>query len=249
MTELKFTNETTAEVKAMAEAYLEKADNAELAQDKADNESAIEQCINRYKFLSKTACYAEAKASGDPLKYAVTQFYYPTIKLKATADKDSGIIIRSIIDTQAPIDLGDMHKKLGGIGHDTNWIYTAETFNYHLTIRAAERVGATVNIGKYALNRASFKRDLGKDPCSNTQMLKTLKIVISEMIGEEFAGKVTSHDVNYLVDVYANDSKKSKTAITAANHKTLRSYLKKVCYRILNGNKGYDVETREIKEK
>ena len=102
---IEFKNETMAEVKAMAEAYLEKADNAELAQDKADNESAIEQCINRYKFLSKTACYAEAKASGDPLRYAVMQFYYPTIKLKATADKDSGIIIRSIIDAQSGVDV------------------------------------------------------------------------------------------------------------------------------------------------
>lgn len=246
---IEFKNVTMAEVKAMAEVYLEKADNAELAQDKADNESAIEQCINRYKFLSKTACYAEAKASGDPLRYAVMQFYYPTIKLKATADKDSGIIIRSIIDAQTPIDLGDMHKKLGGIGHDTNWIYAAEKFNYHLTIRAAERVGATVKSDAYQMKKVSQERDLGKNPCSNTQMLKTLQLIITMMLGEEFAGKVTSHDVNYLVDVYSNDSKKSKTAITAANHKTLRSYLKKVCYRILNGNKGYDVETREIKEK
>lgn len=246
---IEFKNETMAEVKAMAEAYLEKADNAELAQNKADNEKAIEQCINRYKFLSKTACYAEAKASGDPMKYAVKQFYYPTIKLKATEDKDSGIVIRSIIDSQAPIDLGDMHKKLGGIGHDTNWIYDAEMFNLHLTVRAADRVGAKVKTGDFRLNKASLERNLGKNPCSNTQMLKTLQKVVSEMIGEEFNGKVTSHDVNYLVDVYSNDSKKSKTAITAANHKTLRGYLKKVCYRILNGNKGYDIETREIKEK
>ena len=36
--------------------------------------------------------------------------------------------------------------------------------------------------------------------------------------------------------------------ITAANHKTLRNYLKKVCYRILTGGTGYDVDQREIKE-
>ena len=249
MSEIKFANETMPEVKAMAEAYLEKADNAKLATDKTENEEAIQQCINRFKYLSKTACYAEAKASGDPMQYAVRKFYYPTIKLKEVKDKDSGTVIRSIVDAEAPIDLGDMHKKLGGIGKDTNWIYTAEKLNYHLTIRAAERVGAKVKNDAYQMKKVSQERKLGKDPCSNTQMLKTLKVVISEMLGEEFAGKVTSHDVNYLVDVYSNDNKKSKTAITAANHKTLRSYLKKVCYRILNGNKGYDVETREIKEK
>ena len=52
----------------------------------------------------------------------------------------------------------------------------------------------------------------------------------------------------YLVDVYSNDNKKSKTGITAANHKTLRNYLKKVCYRILTNGTGYDVESKEIKE-
>lgn len=246
---IEFKNETMAEVKAMAEAYLEKADNAELSADKAENEEAIQQCINRFKFLSKTACYAEAKASGDPMQFAVRRFYYPTIKLKEVKDKDSGIVIRSIADAEAPIDLGDMHKKLGGIGHDTNWIYTAEKFNFHLTLRAAERVGAKVKSDAYQMKKISQERSLGKDPCTNTQMLKTLRIVISEMLGEEFASKVTSHDVNYLVDVYSNDNKKSKTGITAANHKTLRQYLKKVCYRVLMGNKGYDVETREIKEK
>lgn len=244
---IEFKNETMEEVKQMAISFLEKADNAEMAADKKDNEDAIDQCIARYKFLSKAACYANAKASGDPMKYAITHFFFQTIKLSEKKDNDSGIVIRSIIDTQTPIDIGDMHKKLGGIGHDKKWIYTAEKFNYHLTIRAAERVGATIKSDAYIMDKVSKERNLGKNPCSNTQMLKTLQTIITEMLGDGY--KATSHDVNYLVDVYANDSKKSKTAITAANHKTLRGYLKKVCYRILNGNKGYDVETRQIKEK
>lgn len=247
MTELNFTNETMEEVKAMAEAFLEKADNAELAQDKANNEAAIEQCINRYKFLSKTACYAEAKASGDPMSYACTRFFYPVIRLKETRDKDSGIIIRSIIDAESPIDLGDIHKKLGGIGHDTNWIYTAEKFNFYMTARVAKDLNAKLNMDAYQMNKISHERELGVDPCSNSQLLKTLQTIVTEMLGEEY--KATSHDVKYIIYVYAKDNRKTKNGVSVANHKTFRGFLQKVCWRILTGSDHYDVESKEIKMK
>ena len=107
-------------------------------------------------------------------------------------------------------------------------------------------MGTTVNSDAFRMNEISKAIDMGKTPLSNTNILKTLQIVISEMLGEEY--KATSHDVKYLMYVYAQDNKKSKTAITAANHKTLRMYLKKVCYRILTNGTGYDVESREIRE-
>lgn len=238
---------TLAEVKAMAEDYLAKANSAEKSEDKAEFEDAMTQCINQYAFISKNACYDAAKASGDPMQYACTEFFFPVIRMKETRDKDSDVIIRSITDAVKPIDIGDMHKALNGIGHDTNWIHDAEKFNYYLCIRAAERVGATIKNDSYRMSEIARQRSLGKNPCSNTNLLKTLQLIITEMLGEGY--KVTSHDVNYLVDVYSNDNKKSKTAITAANHKTLRNYLKKVCYRVITDGKGYDVEAKEIKDK
>lgn len=239
-------NITLAEIKAMAEDYLVKANSAEKTEDRSEFEDAMQQCINHYAFVSKNICYDAAKASGDPMRYACTEFFFPVIRVKETKDKDSNVIIRSIIEAAKPIDLGDMHKALNGIGHDTNWIHDAEKFNYYLCIRAAERVGATIKNDSYRMSEIARQRSLGKNPCSNTNLLKTLQLIITEMLGEGY--KVTSHDVNYLVDVYANDDKRSKTGITAANHKTLRAYLKKVCYRVLNGNKGYDVTAKEIKE-
>lgn len=238
---------TLAEVKAMAEDYLIKANSAEKSEDKAEFEDAMTQCINQYAFISKNACYDAAKASGDPMKYAVTEFFFPVIRLKEKKDKDSDVIIRNIEEAAKPIDIGDMHKALNGIGHDPNWIHNAEKFNYYLCLRAAERVGATIKSDAYIMSKIAHQRSLGKNPCSNTNLLKTLQLIVTEMLGEGY--KVTSHDVNYLVDVYSNDNKKSKTAITAANHKTLRNYLKKVCYRVITGGKGYDVEAKEIKNK
>ena len=238
-------------IKEIAEELLEAVEGCEDITDKRVLESELDEVINTYTGISKAKCYAAAKASGDAMKYAIKEFFFPVIKVKETKDKDTDTVIRSIIEAERPIDLGDMHKKLGGIGADTNWIYRAEKFNYHLTIRAAERVGAKVKSDAFAMNEVSRAIEMGKNPCSNTQMLKTLQSIVDMMLGTKEDGsqyKAVSHDVNYLVDCYSNDNKKSKTSITAANHKTLRHYLKKVCYRILTDGKGYDCEQREIKE-
>ncbi len=234
------------EIRAIAEDLLEKAEECENVEEKRAIEADLDEAILYYAATSKEKTYAAAKASDDAMKFAIMNFFFPTLKIKEDKDKDTGIVIRSIIDAERPIDLGDMHKKLGGIGANNAWIHAAEKFNYHLTIRAAKRVGATVNSNAFAMNEVSRQIDMGKNPCSNTQMLKTLQSIIDMMLGDGF--KATSHDVNYLVDCYSNDSKKSKTSITLANHKTLRNYLKKICYRILTNGTGYDAEQKEIKE-
>lgn len=242
--ELKTTD--LAEIKALAEEQLTKCEECENVDDKKTLEADLDEIINYYTATSKAKTYAAAKESEDAMQYAITTFFFPVIKVKEQKDKDTDVIIRSIVDAERPIDLGDLHKKIGGIGADKNWIYRAQKFNYHLTLRAANRVGAKVNSDAFAMHDIARQIDMGKNPCSNNQMLKTLQGIVTAMLGEGY--KATSHDVNYLVDCYANDNKKSKTSITAANHKTLIGYLKKVCYRILTNGKGYGVDQREIKE-
>lgn len=235
------------EIKEIAESLLEKFVETDDVKERASLMDDIDDVIRCYTAESKAKCYAAAKASDNPMHWAIKEFFFPVIKLREKKDEETNTVIYSIIDAERPIDLRDLHKKIGGIGADKNWIYRVEKFNLHLTVRAANRVGAKVNIDNFNMNELSRAIDMGKNPCSNTQLLKTLQSVIDMMLGENY--KATSHDVNYLVDVYSNDNKKSKTSMTAANHKTLIMYLKKVCYRILTNGKGYDVEQREIKEK
>ena len=235
-----------SELKDMAVELLDKSENAEDVKTRKEFDADIDTVITEYNKISKANCYKAAAESGDPLRYAVLQFSYPGLRVKETKDKDTGAILREIADTAKSIDLGDLHKRCDGIGADKKWIYALERFNFYLTIRAAERVGAKVNSDAFVMNEISKEISLGKTPCSNTQLLKTLQTIVTMMLGGEY--KATSHDVHYLVDCYANDSKKSKTAITLANHKTLRQYMKKICYRILTNGTGYDVEQKEIKE-
>lgn len=248
ITSINFDNLTLTEkevIKALAEEVLTLSSSAETTDERRDYDEKLEKVINYYTAISKAECYAAAKASDDPMKYAVLTFWYDTIKVKETEDKETHIVIRSIVDAEKPIDLGDLHSKLGGIGHDAKWIYTVEKFNLYLTMRVAQELGTTVKVENFHMNDISRQRELGKNPCSNSQIDKTLQTVITEMLGEGY--KIKTQDRNYLLQCYAGDNKKSKTGVTAANHKTLRAYLKKVCYRILTDGTGYDVEQREIK--
>lgn len=242
--EIKTTN--LAEIKALAEEHLSKMVEAEEVSVQVECMRDIEECIKAYAAQSKANTYKELAESDDPMKNAVLKFFYPVIKYTEKKDKDTGIIIRAITDGGRPIDLGDLHKRLNGIGADHKWLYTAQKLNFYLTKRVADEVGATIKSDAFRMTEIAREIDLGKNPTSNTNMLKTLQAVITQMLGEGY--KATSHDVKYLLNVYANDNKKSKTGITAANHKTLRNYLKKVCYRILTGGTGYDVDQKEIKE-
>lgn len=234
-----------SEIKAKADELLQAVENAETVETRNKLEEELEECINHYTHISKGICYDKCKNSENPMITAILEFFFPVIKVKETKEQETGVVVRSIIDAERPIDLGDLHKKLRGVGADHNWIYMVEKLNYYLTLRAAKRMNVEVKADAYKLKEISRDIELGKNPLSNTNILKTLQTVVTAMLGDGY--KATSHDVNYLVDVYSNDNKKSKTGITAANHKTLRNYMKKVCYRIVTGGKGYDVETREIK--
>lgn len=244
---LTLTTTNLEKIKKTAEELLEKSENAESVDEKKSIDADLEQAVNYYTAVSKSNCYKNAKKSGNPMHYAVKQFSYPSIRVKETIDKDTKMVVRSIVDTEKPIDLVDMNTKIdGGIGADKKWFYVIQKLNYYLTIRAAKRVGATVKSDAFVMNDIARAYEMGKDPCSNTQMLKTLQDIVDKMLGEGY--NAISHDVNYLLDCYANDNKKSKTSITLANHKTLAGYLKKICYRILTDGKGYDVIQKEIKE-
>lgn len=235
------------EIKEKAIELLEKSESCEKLDEKREIENDLDSVIKYFTATSKNECYTKARESGDPMKFAIKEFFFPVIRIVERDDNETGAKMRFIADAMRPIDLGDMYKKLKGIGADVNWIYVAEKLNYYLTLRAAQRVGAKVKSDAFVMNEIAKQIDMGKNPCSNNQMLKTLQGIITMMLGDGY--KATSHDVNYLVDCYSNDSKKSKTSITAANHKTLRNYLKKICYRILTDSKGYQVEQREIKDK
>jgi len=240
-------------IKDAANKLLEVACDAEAVSDRTEFRNGVDELVSFYADTSKMAFYKAARESENPMHYACVEFAYPAIRVKETRDNDTGYLVCSIEDIMRSCDLGDMHKRIDNFGADRNWLYQAEKLNYHMTVRVAREVNAGTleklikNADCFTMNEIARQLDLGKDPCSKTNILKTLQSVITMMLGEGY--KATSHDVNYLLNCYAKDNARSKTAITLASHRALRGYLKKVCYRVLTNGTGYEVEQREFKNK
>ena len=241
--------EKKAELKASAEEKCLKYNEAlleEKIKEAADLGEEIAEICGEYADIAQAIAFKKCAAAPDPMLYAVTVLTYEVIAAKDNKVEGSDIPRKSIEFKDRAIDLGKLHKAIsGGIGADKKWIYKAEKFNCLLTAQAAKDLGIdpkAIN-DSYAMAEIARDIDLGKTPTSKTNILKTLRGIIAAMIGEEFAKKVTSHDVNFLLMVYAKKSRKALT-VTTANHKYLRGFLAEICHRVVL-DKIYAVEYKK----
>ena len=209
----------------------------------------MEQTINEYTSIARKECFDALKVSEDPMLEAIKQLTYPTIRIvdKKVGEGKQKITVTTIEDTEKQIDLLKLYKHCGSIGKDPNWLHMVEKFNFLLTAQKAVDLGInpkTIN-DSYAMNEIARGYDLGKNPTSKTNLLKTLQAIVTAMIGEEY--KAVSHDVNFLLSVYGRKSRKALT-VTCANHKYMRGYVMEICHRIVTG-KTYAVEFKAVKGK
>lgn len=207
----------------------------------------MDKAINEYTSIVRTMCFDECKASDDPMHTAVTMLTYTTIAAKDEKVDEDKVPVRSVVDKERPIDLLKLHKYVGGdgIGADKAWPHIAQKMNFTLTAQAAKDLGIDpkkVN-DSYAMSDIAAQYDLGKNPASNTNLLKTLQTVITAMLGD--GAKATSHDVAFLKMVYAKKNRKALT-VTCANHKYFVNYIAEICHRIVTG-KTYEVEFKAKK--
>ena len=96
----------------------------------------------------------------------------------------------------------------------------------------------------YAMSEIARQFEMGKNPTSKTNMLRTLQMVVTAMLGEGY--KATSHDVNFLLSVYSRKNRKA-LVVSCANHRNFRAYIAEVCHRIVTG-KEYELEYKTKRE-
>lgn len=201
--------------------------------------------VNEYTSLAKSNCLDECKAAEDPMLEAVKRLTYKTIRCKDVKEGEDKIPVRSIEDTEKPIDPLKLHKHCKGIGKDEHWAQKIEKFNFLMTAKTATDLGIDPKDihNSFAMSDIAKGISLGKNPTSNTQMLKTLAAIVAAMIGEEY--KPVSHDVAYLKKIYCKKNKKALT-VTCANHKFMRLYIMEICHRIVTNGR-YDVDYKKAK--
>ncbi len=209
--------------------------------------SKLEETVNKYTSIAREEVFNQCKAAEDPMLEAVKVLVYKTIRVKVSKVGESKIPVSSIEEAEKYIDLLKLNKAVnGGIGHDKKWLYMIEKLNMHLTIQTAKELGVK-NVGdinkSFAMQEASKQIALGKNPCSNTSMLKTLQSIVTAMLGD--GHKAVSWDVKFIHKAYCKKGKKALT-IVCANNKQLTQYIAEVCHRIVTGEL-YSVEYKKIK--
>ena len=177
---------------------------------------------------------------------AVTTLSFVTIGVKDEQKGDDKVPVRAIVDKERQIDLLKLHKYCGSIGANENWSSIAQKMNFLLTAQKAVDLGIDPKVvnDSYAMSEIAREFDMGKNPTSKTNLLKTLQTVITAMLGEQY--KATSHDVNFLMSVYSKKNRKALT-VTCANHRYFRNYLAEVCHRIVTG-KTYELDFKTKKD-
>lgn len=209
-------------------------------------DTEITDSVNEYTSIVRDMCFEDCAASDDPMMTAVTLLSFMTIGVKDTKKGDEKLPVREVIEKERQIDLLKLHKFVdGGIGHNKEWAYMIEKFNLLMTCQKAKDLGIdpTAINDSYAMSEIAKGYDLGKNPASKTNLLKTLTAIVQAMVGEEY--KPVSHDVNFLLSVYSRKSRKALT-VTCANHKYMRGYVMEICHRIVTG-KTYEVDYKKVR--
>ena len=237
--------ELRATVEEKVKAYNEAMQDGKFEDvQKLDNE--ITESVNEYTATIRDMCFEDCAAAEDPMIAAVTALSFMTIGVKDNKKGDEKIPVREIIEKERQIDLLKLHKFVnGGIGHNKEWNIMIEKFNLLMTCQKAKDLGIDpkdIN-DSYAMSEIGKAYDLGKNPASKTNLLKTLTAIVQAMIGEEY--KPVSHDVNFLLSVYSRKSRKALT-VACANHKYLRGYVMEICHRIVTGMT-YEVDYRKAR--
>ncbi len=215
--------------------------------DKVEQE--IVDAVNEYTSIARVFAFSECKATDNPMHEACRRLTFATIKAKARpVEEGSKIKILEIEDSAKIIDLKKLMKFCDGhLGEDDGWIYALEKFNFLLTAQKARDLGINpkeIN-DSYSMRDISRQYDLGKNPASKTNLLKTLNAIVQKMLGEEY--KAVSHDVNFLLSIYSKKGRKA-LQVSCANHGHMRQYVQEICHRILTGE-SYSVEYKRVKSK
>lgn len=234
-----------ASVEEQVKAYNDAVQNGRFEEStKADK--TMTDSINEYTATVRDMCFEECKATPDPMLTAVKTLSYVTIGVKDEQKGDDKFPVRIIVDKERQIDLLKLDKFCGGIGANPNWMHVAQKMNFLLTAQKAKDLGLDpkkVN-DSYAMSEIARQFEMGKNPTSKTNLLRTLQMVVTAMVGDGY--KATSHDVNFLLSVYSKKNRKALT-VSCANHRNFRGYVMEVCHRIVT-NKSYELEYKTKRE-
>ncbi len=234
--------------------------NDQKAQNKPIKEMAsimedVEKLAKEAAGAAKGLAYAKLQGDPDGIMIAACRVgEYDAVKVKEDkVDPDSSETILKVEDTTRKFDLGDVHKRFNGIGADHKWIHAVEKLNCEMTAARAKELGCsddrlTKIRDSFRMGQIARELSLGKNPVSNTNIMKTITSIVTMMLGEEYGKKALKHDLRYLQFVFTKADSKNLLKVKCANNKQMRTYMLSICHRIVT-NGTYDVDYQVQKAK
>lgn len=238
---------------AEAAAIKDLATSAEIMKD-------AKKLASLYNTASLTEAIMDCGRDEKPMLKAVIRELYPTLSVGTGEDRDTKVEFMKVVKRMKRIPLDKLHKKCSGIGVDKNWYYEAQSFNKLLVARAmvdADKEGkltieeALKQIDdSFAMDKIAKEIKYGKNPTSNTNLLKTLRKLICMMIGEEYESEVRSHDINTLNSRYLTECKADPSGLTAEakTNKKFYDLCLVIAHRVATGG-SYSVYCKELDRK
>lgn len=249
-----------AGLKGSIESNVKAWNAAYAAKDMTAVQKADAQIVNdvkEYAEVAQALCFANLKATEKPMLEAIKQLTFTILRVKESANKDSGVITREVTKTDRQIDLLKLDEfcqrdKSPSIANDKMWQYKVQAFNQLLCLRAAQelKIDPKSIADTYYLSEKAKEIDMGKTPTSNTQILKQLQTVIDAILYEAGENgniyKAKSQDVAFLLMLYTKKGKKALT-VSTAKHTIMRNLVAEICHRIVL-DAAYKLDYKQAKE-
>lgn len=228
-----------AEVRTKLEESV-KAYNATESKEEGDKLStAIKELRDEYNEYSSRKAIMTCVQDEKPIKTAIHMASYPVLKLATKTSGVTGIKTTIIEDDAALIDFTKFNREI------IHWFYKVEALEFIVVRDICKDLGIAVpfdvepKTAEDLIRVFKISKDAAdaavEETASNTTIKKSLSVIISDMVGEEYAEKVESKDVTYLVYNMVSGDKKRRASIKIMGVKWFMKLVADVASRIVNG--------------
>lgn len=192
----------------------------------------IDALCKGYNIISKHCILMDCLvADVDPLIAAIETDVYRTIGAKDRLPKGGTMKERHVQDRKLRIPIDRLYE-LGkaakiDVGEDPHWYHSAQAANKKFLAACIKRynkkdeaIEILKSLEGYTMSEEAKALERGEAP-SKTKLLKAIREVTREALGEEFARNIISCDVAWILDGYTKENKKQADGLDreAATHK------------------------------
>lgn len=227
-----------AEVRTKLSEAVEQYNSTDSKEEADKLASAIKDFRDEYNEYSSRKALMTCLEADKPIMAAIKMSAYPVLKT-STKEDESGSKTIKVSDDAALIDFCKFNSKV------IPWFYEVESLEFIIVnqickelgiplpsdvkIKTADDIVRVFRVSKEAAEAAV------KESASKTTLKKIVSSIVTNMVGEEFGGKVESKDITYLVYNMTRGDKKKRGSVKIEGVKWFMKLVADVASRIVNG--------------